>query len=324
MKAERVRITAAVAVVLLLVFFFLPLPVSRVRGKAVVQLQFEAMTPVPVPVSGGTLDRLNVRNGELVEVNQVLAQFQNPQKETELQEAKTQAEVLREQIRTLKELADKTNDAQEKARLDRERATKEHARNHLLQTEIPALTNAIKELEIRAPRTGVVTGLPPIDEVGKYWSVDRDQERSFCTVGDPERIGGPARLRVLMPVAPANYRILKDDLAVLKDLPVTVRIQGLGGRTWKGRISQLPEAEARTVPPHLTSKHGGDLAVKPSSNPNEHVPQSEQYLVGIDLIDPDPAICPGALAQVKVHCQWQTCAWWVWHTINATFDLALI
>jgi hypothetical protein len=54
------------------------------------------------------------------------------------------------------------------------------------------------------------------------------------------------------------------------------------------------------------------------------VPQSQQYLVTVNLQDADPAVCPGTLAQVKIHCRWRTAAWWVWRAISSTFDLGLI
>ena len=38
----------------------------------------------------------------------------------------------------------------------------------------------------------------------------------------------------------------------------------------------------------------------------------------------DHPIRPGTMAQVKIHCRWRTCAWWLWWTINSTFDLGLI
>ena len=66
------------------------------------------------------------------------------------------------------------------------------------------------------------------------------------------------------------------------------------------------------------------MAVKPGSKPEEIVPQSQVYLVGIDILDPDDAICPGVLAQVKIHCRYRSAAWWVWRTISATFDLGLL
>ena len=46
--------------------------------------------------------------------------------------------------------------------------------------------------------------------------------------------------------------------------------------------------------------------------------------MGVDFLQPDASICPGTMAQVKVHCRWRTCAWWLWRTVASTFDLELL
>jgi hypothetical protein len=46
--------------------------------------------------------------------------------------------------------------------------------------------------------------------------------------------------------------------------------------------------------------------------------------VYIEIADPDATILPGTAAQVKIHCQPETCLHWLWRTINSTFDLGLM
>ena len=38
-------------------------------------------------------------------------------------------------------------------------------------------------------------------------------------------------------------------------------------------------------------------------------------------IKPSPTIAINTLAQVKVHCEYRTCAWWAYRTICTTFDV---
>ena len=47
-------------------------------------------------------------------------------------------------------------------------------------------------------------------------------------------------------------------------------------------------------------------------------------MLSLVIANPDKAICPGSLAQVKIKCRWQSGAWWVWRTVNDTFDLGLM
>src|SRR5262249_44155965 len=100
---------------------------------------------------------------------------------------------------------------------------------------------------------------------------------------------------------------------------------GRGNMTWKGHVSLWPASEAKTVPLSLTTRGGGPLAVKPGAeHQGQLVPQAQVFLVGIIIDNPDTAICPGALAQVKIHNRYRTCAWWAWRSLSGMFDLGLL
>jgi putative peptide zinc metalloprotease protein len=110
----------------------------------------------------------------------------------------------------------------------------------------------------------------------------------------------------------------------MADLDVIIRIKGHDSRTWKGKIHQLPESEAKTVPPMLSNRQGGPVAVKAGTQADKLVPTTQQYLVYVDIVDPDETIVPGTSAQVKIYCQPETCVHWLWRWLNETFDLGLI
>jgi putative peptide zinc metalloprotease protein len=119
----------------------------------------------------------------------------------------------------------------------------------------------------------------------------------------------------------------------LADLDVTIRIKGRVSQTWKGKIRQLPESEAKTVPLMLSNRAGGPVAVKAGTGAGAAgagaqsgalVPATQQYLVYVEILDPDESILPGTSAQVKIYCQPETCAHWLWRTLNETFDLGLM
>jgi putative peptide zinc metalloprotease protein len=114
----------------------------------------------------------------------------------------------------------------------------------------------------------------------------------------------------------------------LADLDVTIRVQGRDSQTWKGKIRHLPESEAKTVPLMLSNRAGGPVAVKATTGPQaqsgELVPSTQQYLVYVEILDPDELLLPGTLAQVKIYCQPETCVHWLWRTLNETFDLGLM
>jgi putative peptide zinc metalloprotease protein len=124
-------------------------------------------------------------------------------------------------------------------------------------------------------------------------------------------------------VRPGEERGFANDRP-LAPLPVTIRVHGRDSHTWKGRIQTLPESEARRIPQALSNRSGGPVAVKAGGNPNVLVPQTQHYLVYIDLEDSDGALLPGNMAQVKIHCRPETCAHWLWRTVNNLFDLGLL
>jgi putative peptide zinc metalloprotease protein len=111
----------------------------------------------------------------------------------------------------------------------------------------------------------------------------------------------------------------------LADLDVTIRIKGRDSKTWKGKIRQLPESEAKTVPPMLSNRQGGPVAVKATTaSEKQLVPSTQQFLVYVEIVDPDDSIVAGTAAQVKIYCQPETCVHWVWRWLNETFDLGLM
>jgi putative peptide zinc metalloprotease protein len=318
MKPRRVSISAGLVALAVLGFFLIPLPVGRVRQTSLIQLKPDAMVKVRVPVPGREgviLERLLVRDGQIVAENEILAEFRSLEIENELAEAQSQVQVREVQIRALRKQAEIATDPQERSRVGSALAKATSERDGF-QKNVDFYEKLKGSLVVRAPRAGVVMSSPHVDEIGKLW--EKEQPVPFCTIGDP------TQLQALMPVSPADYRLLKVDLAKQADLPITIRVQGRAELNWKGRVAKLQESEAKDVPPQLTSKFGGPLAVKPSTQPNSFQPQSQQYLVLIDLLDPDAFIHPGTLAQVKISCRWRTGAWWVWRTVSSAFDLGLL
>jgi hypothetical protein len=110
----------------------------------------------------------------------------------------------------------------------------------------------------------------------------------------------------------------------LAGLDVDLRVHGRDSHVWKGRIAGLPEQDAKVIPLALSNRAGGPVAVKAGGRPDMLVPQTQHYLVYVDILDPDGAILPGATAQVKIHCRPETCARWLWRKVNDLFDLGLI
>jgi putative peptide zinc metalloprotease protein len=319
MKSVRVTVTAAVVAAVLLAFFLLPLPVSRVRQVGVVEVQPEHVMKVFIEVSG-TLDKVHVREGQVVKKGTLLAELSNLELQAEEEAAKTRLNIADRLINSYNAQLMVATDQVEKRNLAQAIAQKtgdkESARRKL---EMARKDNHTR-LVLVAPCDGVIMGLPKVDELGKKW--EKDQSTPFCSIGDPNK------LRVVVPLSPDDYELVRSDRQIRQaqgeKVPVTIRIHGRGMKTWSGEVAYLPQSEAKEIPLPLSNKSGGPLAIKPTSQPNHPEPQAQVYLVGINIDKPDGAIVPGAMAQAKIHCEYRSCAWWTWRAISSAFDLGLM
>jgi hypothetical protein len=276
---------------------------------------------VPNVEGGAILEKLQVKDGQPVKKGQVLAVFRCLELDNRLSDAETQVRIRVDQLKALDRQLQDTSDPQEKNKIE---ASIAMAKGELLQYDKFAheYQEMQRKLTLRSEWDGVVMSCPKVDDVGKQW--DKENAKEFCSVGDPRH------LQALMPVPPEQHRLLQEELDRDPDLDVTIRVQGQAERTWKGRIAHLAASEAKEVPPQLSTKFGGPLAVRPTSQPNSYVPQSQHYMVNVDFIEDDEfkdsrdSIHSGTLAKVKVHCRWRSMAWWAWRKISSTFDLGLL
>jgi putative peptide zinc metalloprotease protein len=317
MKRTKVTVSASIVGAVVLFFFFVPLPVSRVNPggfilptpNALVQVQPDSLSRVflhvPYPC---ILEQMFVRDGEYVEKDQIMAIFSCLKLDTELVREEADYAIQVETLKQLDRQYSLTFDPKERKTIEKNvsEAVGERDKHY---RNVEHLRNAKDYLVLKAPTAGVVMSPPKIDEIGKVW--EEDKGKPFCQVGDP------TKLRVLLPVEPAEYRLLDEDTQSLQarkgeqaTLDVTIRVRGRDAHTWKGRMEPLPQSEARDIPLPLTNKAGGPIALKAEASAERPVPQSQQYLVSINIEDPDRAIMPGTLAQVKVHCRWRSCFWW--------------
>ncbi len=316
MKSVRVTVTAMVVAGLLLAFFFLPLPVSRVRQVGLVQVQPDAIEKVPVVIPG-RLVRLAVQEGQFVRKGAILAEFTSQTLAEQELKTRGQLQYHTALVKEYGSLLSKTSQEEDRKALAKKQNEAAIERDSAWR-KLETLAEQRKKLLLTAPRDGC---LPKVDEVFKTWEA-KDLETPFCSIGDP------TKLRVLVPIPPADYELVKTDLnrkeSRKEELEVTIRVRGMDTRTWPGKVTHRPQAADKTIPLQLSTRGGGPLAIKPGTPGNQIEPQSQIYLVGIDFKQPDPSICPGTMAQVKIHCEYRSLAWWVWRSLSQTFDLGLL
>jgi putative peptide zinc metalloprotease protein len=333
MKRTRVAMTGAVLAAVALFVCFVPLPLSRVRAPGLVQAHPDATENVYLR-RPGILEELRVRDGQTVNRGDLLAIFSDPKLEPKLLSLRTEAETNQNQIELLNKQKQKETDPGERTKLDQEiaRATTLMANALTEMSVLEKIRN--QDLKLYAPRSGVVANAPRVEDVGKHFDPQSDPSKPFLTIND----NGPTRLRVCVPVVTPEFHLLKEQLERNQaaaeaasegyenhaELDVTIRVQGRGPEIWKGRLTSLPESEAKDIPLALSSKSGGPVPVKAYARPGALAPQTQHYLIFVDLLNPDAALVPGQMAQVKIHCKPETCLHWLWRKVNDTFDLGLL
>src|SRR5262249_11118361 len=122
-------------------------------------------------------------------------------------------------------------------------------------------------------------------------------------------------------VRPGREPGFPDGPRVLGPVPICSRFQGRATHAWRGETTRPAEAAAPEIPLALSNRGGGPVPVRAErSKTGALIPQTQYYLVYVDLIDPGDAIAPGSMAQVKIHCKNETCLTWLWRKINTTLE----
>ncbi|MFO0935309.1 MAG: biotin/lipoyl-binding protein [Gemmataceae bacterium] len=319
MKPKRVAVTLTLFTLLAVAFFMVPLPISRVRQHSIVAVHPDATVPVGLEVPG-QLSELHIKDGQSVVAGQVIATFVSV--ELQDQYVKAQAEVMTNRAAAddlNKNLSTQNNlslevQAQYRSRIDQYREKAKAA-----EKNVKFFRQQLENVEtVRAPRDGVVSGVPRSYDVGKLFDRTGSDAKPFCNVGDP------TKLVVRMPVTPNDYRLLKENMKNGQALNVSIYVNGRTDHLFHGKLSKLPDSDAKQVPPGLTQRAGGPLAVKQAGeNGQEVTPVAQTYIVEIDLENPDSTIRPGTLVNATVHCRWRSCAWWVGRALATAMDIGL-
>lgn len=329
MKRLRVMVSTAALVAVILFLCFVPVPISRIRGLALVQAHPDSSSQISLKRSA-ILDQLKVAPGDQVSRGMVLAVFRDPDLEEKLAQAQAEWDNARVYVRQLREQKSDTSDLKERAKADEE-IVRVVGKRDTAQAAVEALSRVKnEELVLIAPRDGIVGSAPRVEDIGRMFEGVRDQSQS-----PPVFTIHSGQLRICFPLVTSEYNQLVENLnanrreqkrtGVARELDVVVRIHGLDAGTWPARIDRLDESEARFIPVALSTRGGGPVPVHPPSNRTPGlVPQTQHYLVYIDLPDADPAIAVGAMAQVKIYLRPETCLHWAWRTINDMFNLRLL
>jgi putative peptide zinc metalloprotease protein len=319
MKATRVYVTASLFASVIAAVFLLPLPISRIVDTGLVAINPQYAEPVGL-IDPGHLEAIHVREGQKVRKGDALLTFGSRYLQEQREEAFAKWDEQRIVADTLRFdlLYRRPEKPTETEQLQGEwQVAAGEARRY--EADVRRWDERLRELKVlRAPRDGVVMGLPKPHEIGKEFDRNYLQNQPVCTVGDL------SRLVVKVPVSALDFKLLQEELARHGSRDATVYVSGRTDRLFHGVLTRLPESDAKNVPYALTQRGGGPLAVRQAGNkPDEVVPVAQTYIVEVELTDPDATVRPGALVQAKIHCDWRSAAWWLARKLSQAFDIGL-
>lgn len=306
MKPVRVAITAAIAVAVLTTIMLIPFPMW-VKATTLIQPDPQQVRVVVVEDEGNFLAELFVTDGETVKAGQPLARFNNLDLNISYELTLKQIPLAKKQIQAL--IQQQQSNGNHAGPIGQQ-LVKAQGELDKLENNQQLLRKQQERLVLRAPIDGTVMKLVPKEQLGNL--VPRGTE--VCSVGDA------SKLRAVFLVQPADKDLIQDNDEAL------VRIHGLGYNYWKGHVTSIANKETSEIPHQLSTKYGGDVATESKQGEGSQQverPQSQHFMVTVELDEQNVAIQPGVMGRVKVSVPSRTMAWRFYRYLNSTLNWRL-
>ncbi len=314
-KVKKLRATAyavaAIALVTAILFIRTPL---RVQGTFVIRL---AKPEVVYSEVEGRLEDINVKNGQWVTKDTVLAKLSNPQKQKELLEKQLDHDVNFHKYLWFNRSPERENRGQ--AMRYKEMADKD-------EPIIKNITDQIGKLTLVANRDGQVIGAPHRSSVGQWLKpgkpVDADmlaerpsQTRAdkpfFCEIGDPHKLE-------------AHLILDQADINLLAEgSPAWLKVDGKAEVTFVSQVEEIAPRTSEQIPPELSNLAEGEIASKPDPKTGAAKPMNAVYEIIIPVDNADLELQPGLRGFAKIDSGNYTLAWWLMRWWNKMFNFKL-
>jgi putative peptide zinc metalloprotease protein len=293
-KKARAAAFGVAAIAVVTAILLIPTPL-RVQGSMVLKL---AKPEEVYAETEGRLVELNVRNGDWVAENAVLAKLSNPEKLKELSQRTQDHDVNFYKALYYNQSAEPENRAQAKQ-------YEEFAEN--LEPGLAKISEQIGKLTLVSHREGRVISSPEKDTVGQWMKPGKP----FCEIGDPRK------LEVHLILDQGDVNLIKPDN------PAWIKVYGRAEITYKCRVGEISKRSREEVPTELSNMAQGEVASKPDPKTGNARPLTAVYEVIIPIDNSDLKLEPGLRGTVKVEGGTYTLAWWLMRWWNKMFNFQL-
>jgi len=292
-KARTAGFTVA-AVALVAGILLIPTPL-RIQGTLVLT----AAKPDEIYAEvEGQLVELNVRDGEWVSKDTVIAKLINPEKQKELVQKQADHAINFAKAQWYNQSPERENRAL--------------ARQHLQAAEelepiLQKINEQIGKLTLVAARDGQVMGVPHPETVGQVLKPGKP----FCEVGDPHHIE-------------AHMIVDQADVDLIRlGRRAWVKIYGRSETTYLSEVSEIAKRSRDEIPPELSHDAGGEIAAKADPKTGVVKPQTAVYEAIIPIENPSLTLQPGLRGFAKIDGGTSTFGWWLWRLYFKTFNFRL-
>ncbi|HKI18704.1 MAG TPA: HlyD family efflux transporter periplasmic adaptor subunit, partial [Isosphaeraceae bacterium] len=311
-KVKKVRAAsyAAAAIAIAAGILLIPTPL-RVSGTMVLKLSKPEEIYAEVE---GQLKELNVKNGDWVTKDTVLAKLSNPEKLKELLQRQEDKDIAFHKAQWFAKSPEIENRAQ---------AMQLEQYAEKLEPMIQKINDQIGKLTLICNRDGQVVASPHRDPNGQVVGILHREVigqwlkpgKPFCEVGDPRHLE-------------AHMILDQADIHLIGvDSPAWIKIYGIAERTIKGRVSEIARRSqdpiSGVVPMELSNMAGGEIASKPDPKTGAAKPITAVYEVIIPVDNHDLTLEQGLRGYAKIDGGYHTLAWWLVRWWNKLFNFQL-
>jgi putative peptide zinc metalloprotease protein len=295
-KVKKVRAAAfgVAATALVSGILLIPTPL-RIQGSMVLKL---AKPEEVYAETEGRLVELNVKNGDWVTKDTVLAKLSNPEKEKERSQRIQDHDVNFSKAQWYRLSSERENRAQTKQ-------FEEFAEN--LEPMIAKVLEQIGKLTLISHRDGQVVGSPHRETVGQWLKPGKP----FCEIGDPRHLE-------------AHLIVDQGDIHLIgPDHVAWIKIYGRAETTYRCRVGEISKRSREEVPTELSNMAQGEVASKPDPKTGAAKPLTAVYEVIIPIDNADLKLEPGLRGTAKIDGGTYTLAWWLMRWWNKMFNFQL-
>jgi multidrug efflux pump subunit AcrA (membrane-fusion protein) len=293
--------------------------------KIMCSLEVKPLDSVAVFVDvPGQLQRVHIKPGQKVEANEVLADLENIDLRLAIADLERQVSDFQSQLTSLSRLRHTDRRAGAEMMQVQEALVS-------VQKQIREKNEDLARLQIVSPVAGTVLSPPsrpdetPPEGQLPTWSDSLLNERNlgatatqselFCEIGDP------TRLEAVLIIDQTDIELIREEQKTGQ--AVEIKLDAFPGRTFKGVISEISEAELKNVDKSLTAQAGGGVNAVTDPKTGQSKPMSTSYTARVPLEGNEELLEIGLRGTAKVHAGYQPLGGRIYRYLLHTFHFWL-